>query len=242
MTRLEVEQSQRERLLAGAADAVAEKGYAAASVADIIQRAGVSRTTFYELYRDKQDCFLAASRLASDVVTSVIADELVQLTEGPELTALDRVDRLLQAYLQTLVDFPVLARVFLVEVYAAGQSAIEQRRAALDGFVDLLAEELRTAPAHTAGPVDATDRAGVSGPADATVSAGSADRADAPGPADATDRADSSDRADERLVAEVLVAAVSSLVTNAVAVGEGERLMDLHRPLMKVASRVIATD
>ncbi|MCZ7630823.1 MAG: TetR/AcrR family transcriptional regulator [Microthrixaceae bacterium] len=46
----------------GATEAMAEHGYAATSVAHILGRAGVSRTTFYELFDDKADCFLAAWR------------------------------------------------------------------------------------------------------------------------------------------------------------------------------------
>ena len=55
-----VEASQRGRLLDAMARVVAEKGYGAASVADVIARAGVSRQTFYVHFRDKLDCFLAA--------------------------------------------------------------------------------------------------------------------------------------------------------------------------------------
>src|SRR3954463_3168983 len=55
-----VAESQRERLLVAMADAVAEKGYAHAAVADVIERAGVSRRTFYEHYANKEECFLAA--------------------------------------------------------------------------------------------------------------------------------------------------------------------------------------
>lgn len=142
LTREQVERSQRERLMAAAADAVAEKGYAATSVGDVLKRAGVSRTTFYQLYADKLDCFMAAYRMASEVVAAVMADELgsaeVGGAEGPS-DPMERLDRLLGSYLRTLSDNPGLARVFLVEVYAAGPRAIRQRRDSLDQFVDLLA-------------------------------------------------------------------------------------------------------
>lgn len=138
LTREEVERSQRERLLTGAAEAVAEKGYAKLSVGDILERAGVSRTTFYQLYRDKLDCFLAAYRMAADVVAAVMVDELARLEGDHSTTTIERLDRLLGAYLQTLADNPALARVFLVEVYAAGRPAIEQRRESQQQFVDLV--------------------------------------------------------------------------------------------------------
>src|SRR5690606_16146297 len=110
---------------------------------------------------------------------------------------LARLDRLLEAYLQTLIDSPVLARVFLVEVYAAGQDAIRQRRASLEVFVDLVAETLSGGATNAAADTDA------------------------------------------RMLAAVLVAAVSSMVTNAVGVGEADKLADLHRPLMALAARLL---
>lgn len=197
LTREQVERSQRDRLLTGAAEAVAAKGYAATSVADIIERAGVSRTTFYQLFDDKLDCFLAACRMASDVVLAVLAEELVDIESGGVTAPIDKLDRLLDAYLRTLADFPVLARVFLVEVYAAGTQAIRQRRDSLEQFVDLITEAHRGRPGLLGGGED------------------------------------------QRFAAEVLVGAVSSMVTNAVGVGEADDLPDLHAPLMRLATRIL---
>lgn len=137
--------------------AVAEKGYAATSVGDILSRAGVSRTTFYQLFDDKLDCFLAAYRMASEVVAAVMAEELARMGDGgesgvgggagaPPASPLERIDHLLEAYLRTLAENPALARVFLVEVYAAGPEAIRQRRDSLDQFVDLLTASFGEAP------------------------------------------------------------------------------------------------
>src|SRR5687767_6279952 len=58
--REEVAASQRGRLLVAMSDVVGEKGYAAATVADVLAKAGVSRRTFYEHFADKEACFLAA--------------------------------------------------------------------------------------------------------------------------------------------------------------------------------------
>src|SRR5438067_613553 len=60
LTREAVKQSQRGRLLFAIAQVVAERGYAAATVADIVDRASVSRSTFYEQFPDKEACFIAA--------------------------------------------------------------------------------------------------------------------------------------------------------------------------------------
>ena len=67
-----MERSQRERLLAAMADAVAEKGYANTAVADVLTRAGVSRATFYAQFRDKEECFCAAYAAGVEVVAEVM--------------------------------------------------------------------------------------------------------------------------------------------------------------------------
>lgn len=143
LSRDEVTRSQRERLLQAATDAVAELGYVKATVADIIARAGVSRATFYELFRDKQDCFLAAYRANADLIAEVMAVELERVRASAEPDPLVRLDHVLGIYLDALHAAPALARVFLVEVYAAGPAAIEQRRHSLDRFVDIVAETHR---------------------------------------------------------------------------------------------------
>src|SRR3954453_24037732 len=56
---------QRERLLAAMLRAAAELGYRELSVQDVLDRAGVSRPTFYEHFENKEDCFLAAFDVAS---------------------------------------------------------------------------------------------------------------------------------------------------------------------------------
>src|ERR687895_339934 len=58
--------SQRTRLLEAVGRAVAERGYAGATIDHIVRGAGVSKKTFYEHFRDKLDCFLAAYESASD--------------------------------------------------------------------------------------------------------------------------------------------------------------------------------
>ena len=62
----DVAAAQRRRMLAAMVAAVAEKGYVAVAVADVVSRARVSRATFYEQFTDKSDCFLAAFRACAD--------------------------------------------------------------------------------------------------------------------------------------------------------------------------------
>ncbi len=55
----QVGEVQRARILTAAAQVVAERGYVGMSVARVTGRAGVSRRTFYDLFDDREDCFLA---------------------------------------------------------------------------------------------------------------------------------------------------------------------------------------
>src|SRR5688572_28032972 len=57
---------QRTRLLEAVGRAVAERGYAAETIDDVVRRAGVSKKTFYEHFADKEECFLAAYEAASE--------------------------------------------------------------------------------------------------------------------------------------------------------------------------------
>ncbi len=65
---------QRQRLLSAVAPAMAEKGYAGLTVKDLIDHAGVSRRTFYQLFDDKLDCVFAAHHAAFSRLNSVIVD------------------------------------------------------------------------------------------------------------------------------------------------------------------------
>ncbi len=136
LSRAEVTGSQRERLQRAMAEAMAEKGYALTSVADILRRARVSRETFYELYSSKEDCFMSVF----DAAYAAIGAAMAESSGGAGREADDPpLARVLDDYLGAIAADPVTARVFLIEVYAAGPAAIERRTALQHGLVDLLA-------------------------------------------------------------------------------------------------------
>jgi AcrR family transcriptional regulator len=124
--------SQRGRMLGAMADAVAVKGYAATTVADVVARAGVSRKTFYEHFRDKEECFLAAFDVGVDLLLEAIV--AAQSRDGGWI-ALMRAR--VRAYLDTLASNPAFARTFLIEVFAAGPHALERRADVLRRFARL---------------------------------------------------------------------------------------------------------
>jgi AcrR family transcriptional regulator len=135
LSRDEVERDQRVRILMGMAEAMRAKGYVGTPVAEVIKRAGVSRETFYQLYAGKLECFLAAFDLVGDLLVGHLAASL----EGAG-TPLDRFERALTAYLETMAAEPAYARLFLVEVYAAGPEAMARRAALQQRIVDALVE------------------------------------------------------------------------------------------------------
>lgn len=122
LTRAEVAGAQRDRMLVALAEAMAERGFVGTSVGDIIKRAGVSRETFYQQFSSKQDCFLAAFSVSGDLLRA----HLTELADAPG-TPRQRLDAMFGAYLEQLIEHPAFARLFLVEVYAAGPEAMALR-------------------------------------------------------------------------------------------------------------------
>lgn len=137
LSRAEVEAAQRERIFTAMADAMAERGYVATPVAEIIRRAGVSRETFYQQFTSKQDCFLAAYDWATEALRSGFAAGLA--ADG---TPLERFGTLLASYLAALAEEPRRSRLFLVETWAAGTDVLLRRLAVQREAADALAEVL----------------------------------------------------------------------------------------------------
>jgi AcrR family transcriptional regulator len=124
--------SQRGRMLAAMADAVAAKGYAATTVADVVAGAGVSRKTFYEHFRDKEECFLAAFDAGVDLLLAAIV-----AAQPPDDSWIALMRARVRAYLDTLASNPAFARTFLIEVFAAGPRALDRRADVLRRFARL---------------------------------------------------------------------------------------------------------
>ena len=133
--------SQRERMLEAMADATAERGYARVAVADVIERAGVSRRTFYEHFANKEACFLDAYDAGVNRVLGVIEAEA--RAAAPDWLAGAAAGS--RCYLEMLAANPAFARTFLVEVLAAGPEALERRSRVHERFAALLAEILSSA-------------------------------------------------------------------------------------------------
>jgi AcrR family transcriptional regulator len=136
-----IARSQHERLLEAAVRIVAHKGYAATTVADLTKEAGISRTTFYEMFADKEACFLAAYDAAVETLVRRVTAAF-EAEEGWPLRARAGLTALLDA----LAEEPELAHLALLGVSAAGPAAQRRYRAALQRLTPLFDEGRDFAP------------------------------------------------------------------------------------------------
>jgi AcrR family transcriptional regulator len=149
--RVELSEIQRARIVAAAIEVVAEAGYARLTVAEIITRAKISRRTFYEIFADREQCFLAAFDAA---LARVAKPVLVAYAERRAWR--ERIDAALIAALATFDTQPALARLLVVDALAAGPLALERRAAVIDTLVRAVAEGRRArARGRDPGPLAA---------------------------------------------------------------------------------------
>ncbi len=130
-----VASNQRERIIVAVAEVCSTAGYAAMSVEDVVVASGVSRRTFYDNFRDKEDAFLNAydevtARLLLRVKTAYDANEGI----------IDRAREGLRALLGFLAAEPAFADMCVVEALAAGPMVVEHRNANLQTLSNLIDE------------------------------------------------------------------------------------------------------
>jgi AcrR family transcriptional regulator len=117
-------ESQRARVLDAIGRVVAERGYASATVADVVREAGVSRSTFYEQFASKEACFLEMYRRGVEVLDDRVRSA-VHATAGAGWRVQLRAG--IRAYLDGLAAQPDLARTYLLEIHNAGAEALDAR-------------------------------------------------------------------------------------------------------------------
>jgi AcrR family transcriptional regulator len=116
-----VERNQRERIYGGMVAAVAEHGYEATRVADVLVLAGVSRSAFYRYFKNKSDCFLATLEATAELAR----DQLAQFLEDAEGDGERQLAALFDAVIEIVLEQPAAARAWLVEAHSAGPEAVE---------------------------------------------------------------------------------------------------------------------
>jgi AcrR family transcriptional regulator len=120
-------------MLAAALETVEEVGYARMTVAQVIGRAKVSRKTFYDVFADREDCFLAA---LEQTVSQV--GRLMREAYEHEGAWRDGVRSGLAELLVFLDREPALARLCLVEALGAGPRVLERRAQALEELAEIV--------------------------------------------------------------------------------------------------------
>ena len=131
----EVQASQRERLVRAVVAAVAASDYAVVTVADIVRRARVSRAAFYTHFADKEACFLAAAREGGRLMDEQIVAATRAAETGTTDEAVLRVA--VRGFLTFVTGEPEFAKIFYVDMPAAGPHATEQLARAQHRYAEL---------------------------------------------------------------------------------------------------------
>jgi AcrR family transcriptional regulator len=146
---------QRARMLAAMVAEVAERGAGKVSVAHVVGRSGVSRRTFYEIFADREDCFLAAF----DETVAHVATIVVPAYEQPGAWQA-RMRAALVALLELLDYDRGMGRLLIVESLAAGPRALEHRGRLLAQIVATIDEGRSAAGKADPPPLTAEGVAG----------------------------------------------------------------------------------
>jgi AcrR family transcriptional regulator len=150
LPRGQVTQIQRSRMLAAAVEAVEDVGYARMTVAQVIGRARVSRKTFYDVFTDREDCFLAAFEQALGQARAIAQDAYEH-----EPSWRDGIRAALARLLMFMDEEPGLAKLCIVEALGAGERVLDCRAKVLDELAEII-DRGRAATSATREPPDVT--------------------------------------------------------------------------------------
>jgi AcrR family transcriptional regulator len=166
--REDVVANQRERLFGALVASLAQRGYEATTVADLVEISGVSSRTFYDLFPDKRACTLAALEAIIEAAIAYAAQTVgegvgdpapggVVLPARPTEVAVDWEERARQgfdSFAQMVAAQPAAARLALIEAYAAGPEVLVPLENAVAGFEWLTRKMLEQSPERAAMPAE----------------------------------------------------------------------------------------
>lgn len=119
----ETREKQRRRLVKAAISAFAEKGFAATTITDIVKRARVSKQAFYEIFENKEDCFLAAD----DLGRKALFEQVLSKIKLENISADQWIRSSVHAYLQLCNSEQDFTKAWAIEFPNAGSRCLEQR-------------------------------------------------------------------------------------------------------------------
>lgn len=135
----EVAQNQRERLFGAMVATVAEKGYEATTVSDLLTLSGVSRASFYRLFDDKKGCFLAT-------VEALIEPTVSLIDANPKPAGRARAREVFEAFISMIARNAAASRVCFLEIFSAGPEAVMVLEKATNAFEALAEQALEQMP------------------------------------------------------------------------------------------------
>ncbi len=164
----EVLANQRERLFGAMVASVSARGYMATTVGDLAEISGVSSRTFYDLFPDKEACFLATLEALIEAAIAYSARRAGELVEDPAPGGVtlpeedageakgweDRAGRGLRAFAEMIVAQPAAARLALVEAYCVGPEALKPLEQAMAGFEWLARQVIERSPERAGMPAE----------------------------------------------------------------------------------------
>jgi AcrR family transcriptional regulator len=139
------QKEQRRRLLDAAADVFAAQGFAGTSVETIVEKAGMSRRTFYEHFDDLKDILLQVHDRAASLAFRFVEAAVRSVDENDPVS---RISAGVTAFLGIVAEHADLSRVVFREVRAAGPEHELRRDVVLGRYVALLFEGFSAAHAR----------------------------------------------------------------------------------------------
>lgn len=117
--------------------AVARHGYAGTTLRELVRLAGVSKTTFYEHFDDKQECFLSTF----DEIASQVAERMdCAYREGGD--ARGRLTAALTVFMKLIVSEPEAAMLLAVESLALGKAGVAHRERGSEAFEAMIRQSV----------------------------------------------------------------------------------------------------
>lgn len=148
----EVSRNQKERLFAAMVALAPTKDYHEITVADLVRLSGVSSRSFYELFRDKEECMVATVDEIMRVVGAVAEQALAAAPAGASRAGLA-----IETFIRVIAAQPAAARLCMVTALAAGPRPRARMDEAITGFAGLLHSAIEEMPDHDGVPAELTE-------------------------------------------------------------------------------------
>ncbi len=134
---------QRSRLQGAMVAAVAQNGYANTTIKQLVSLAGVSKRTFYKLFADKEQCFLATYDLIA-----AMASERISRAYREQHDWREQLRAAFECFAEILGEQPAASHLVLVDALGVGHRVLEHRERVVSEFELMLAQSFERAPEH----------------------------------------------------------------------------------------------